>query len=121
MANLNSDVRSWCFALMLHIRRPRESASHRPHSGTRRARLWRVPVRSWLWRVGWTLVTAVLLGQEAGATDVKRPLAALDTQSPKATLAGFLATIDEALRLTRDDLLNSGTSDKRMRTREIEL
>src|SRR5262245_725610 len=121
MANLNSDFRSWRFALMLHTRRPRESASHRTRSGTRRARLWRVPVRPWLCRVGWTLVMAVLLGQEAGATGVKRPLAALDTQSPQATLAGFLATIDDALRLTRDELLNSGTSDTRIRTRVIEL
>src|SRR5262249_54168974 len=42
-------------------------------------------------------------------------------QSPQATLAGFLATIDEALSLTRDELLNSGTSDTRMRTRVTEL
>jgi len=121
MANLKGDFRPLRFALILHNQTPLESAYHRKLSGKLYAMLLLVPVRTCLCLVGWALVTALLLGQEAGATDVKRPLAPLDTQSPKATLTGFLATMDEALRLTRDDFLNSWTSDKRIRTRVREL
>jgi len=74
-----------------------------------------VPLRACLRLAAWTLVTAILLlEQQAHAIDVKHPLAPLDTQSPGATLTGFLAAMDEALRLTRDNLLKSWTTDKRV-------
>jgi len=121
MVNLKSDFRSLRFALILQNRAPLAAASHRKLSGKLHAKLSLVPIRTSLCIVGWTLVTALLLGQEAGATDVTRPLAPLDTQSPKTTHTGFLATMDEALRVTRDDILNAWTSDKRIRTRVNEL
>ena len=72
-------------------------------------------LRTCLRLAAWSLVIAILLvGQQAHAVDSKHPLAPLDTQSPKATLTGFLASMDQALRLTRDKLLKSWTIDVRL-------
>ena len=76
-----------------------------------------VPARKSLRLARWLLVIALLPGQRAEATDAKGALAPLDTQSPRATLTGFLATMDEGLRLTRDNFLNSWTTDPRVRRR----
>ena len=67
------------------------------------------------------LIAVSLPGQQAQAIDPKHPLEPLDTQSPRATLTGFLATMDEALRLTRDDFLTSWTTDERARRQLKEL
>jgi MscS family membrane protein len=83
--------------------------------------LWLAPVRTVLRLAAWTLVAALLLGQQAHAFDAKHPLAPLDTQSPKATLTGFLATMDEALRVTRDDFLTSWTTDEHVRRRVTDM
>ena len=66
-------------------------------------------------------VIALLLVQHALATDTQGPLAPLDTKSPRATLTNFLATMDEALRLTRDHFLKSWSTDERIRRRVKEL
>src|SRR5262245_53676785 len=109
MANLKSAVRSLRFALLLHNRAPLAPAYHRKLSGRLQPLRWRVPTRTGLRLARWILITAFLLGHEAQAIDTPPPLAPLDTQSPKATLTAFLTTMDEALRLRRDDILNAGT------------
>jgi MscS family membrane protein len=77
--------------------------------------------RTFLHLAGWILVAAVLLAQHARAADATRALAPLDTSSPRATLTGFLATMDEALRLTRDHFLKSWTMDAQVLSRVRDL
>jgi len=84
-------------------------------SGTAYALPALLMLRTGLRLAAWFLVIAILLlVQPAHADNPKHPLAPLNTQSPKSTLTGFLATMDEALLLTRDKLLKSWTTDERI-------
>jgi MscS family membrane protein len=91
-----------------------EIGRHQKPSGNLSAIPWLAPLRTCLRLAGWSVVSALLAltpAQPAHSIEAKSPLAPLDTRNPKTTLTGFLTNMDEALRLTRDEFLNSWTTD----------